>query len=183
MVPDAALVIDALGGEARTSIIDFYTNFQLREYRRIFRATDEAGQLDNVSRRFAWFRRILKVYDDDHATMFEEAPIKSWGVAKELTRKFTEVTREDLRSVLIRSQGRVQVPVLLEALHASIEFEKSMSRRFQLPVSDFHVSRRDVVHETHDRSSLSRSQDRRHLPAQLLARHHRQRSHRHLTLT
>lgn len=132
-VPDAALVIDALGLEARISLIDFYTTFQLREYRRIFRATDEAGQLDNVARRFAWFRRILKTYDDEHSAVFEEGPIKQWNVARELTRKFIEITRQDIRSVLIRSQGKLQVPVLLEALGASLEFEKAMSRRFGVP--------------------------------------------------
>ncbi|PWN35464.1 uncharacterized protein FA14DRAFT_164344 [Meira miltonrushii] len=132
-VPDAALVIDALGAEAKQSLIDFYTTYQLREYRRIFRATDEAGQLDNVARRFAWFRRILKTYDEEHSAVFEEGPIKKWNVAGELLRKFTEITRQDIRSVLIRTQGKLQVPVLLEALSASLEFERSMSQRFGMP--------------------------------------------------
>ena len=135
-VPDAVLVIDALGGEAVTSIVDFYTNVQLREYRRIFRATDEAGQLDNVARRFAWFRRILKTYDEEHARVFEEGPIKKWKVCQELIRKFTEITREDVRSVLIRNQAKLQVTVLLEALNASIEYEKAMSKRLGMPFAD-----------------------------------------------
>lgn len=139
-VPDAVLVVDALGGEAVTPIVDFYTNTQLREYRRIFRATDEAGQLDNVARRFAWFRRILKTYDDEHAIVFEEEPIKKWNVSKELIRKFTEITREDLRSVLIRNQGKIQVSILLEALNASIEYEKAMSKRLGLPFTEICAS-------------------------------------------
>lgn len=139
-VPDSVLVVDALGEEAVTSIIDFYTNTQLREYRRIFRATDEAGQLDNVARRFAWFRRILKIYDEEHARVFEEEPIKKWNVIKELIRKFTEITREDLRSVLIRNQGKIQVSILLEALNASIEYEKAMSKRLGLPFTEICAS-------------------------------------------
>lgn len=130
---DAALVIDTLGSEAKAGLIEFYTTYQLREYRRIFRATDEAGQLDNVARRFAWFRRILKIYDEEHASIFEEGPVKQWNVARELLRKFTELTRQDIRSVLIRTQGKLQVPVLLEALGASLEFEKAMSKRFGMP--------------------------------------------------
>lgn len=132
---DAALVIDALGTEATTSLIEFYTTLQLREYRRIFRATDEAGQLDNVARRFAWYRRILKTYDDEHSAIFEDGPVKRWNVARELTKRFTDVTRQDIRSVLIRSQGRINVTTLLEALQSSIEFERAMSRRFGMPVS------------------------------------------------
>jgi hypothetical protein len=135
-VPDAILVIDALGGEAIATVVEFYTTVQLREYRRIFRATDEAGQLDNVARRFAWFRRILKIYDEEHASVFEEGQIKEWHVAKELIRKFTEITREDVRSVLIRTQGKLNVSVLLEALNTSIEFEKAMSKRLGMSFED-----------------------------------------------
>lgn len=135
-VADAVLVIDALGGEAVLTIIDFYTNVQLKEYRRIFRATDEAGQLDNVARRFAWFRRILKLYDDEHARVFEEGPIKQWNVSKELIRKFTEITREDLRSVLIRSQGKLPVSIMLEALNACFEYERAMSKRLGMTFGD-----------------------------------------------
>jgi hypothetical protein len=135
-VADAVLVVDALGGDAITSVIDYYTGVQLREYRRIFRATDEAGQLDNVARRFAWFRRILKMYDDEHARVFEEGPIKAWNVSKELIRKFTEITREDLRSVLIRNQGKVQVSILLEALNACVDYERVMSKRLGMPFAD-----------------------------------------------
>ena len=38
---------------------------KLKEYSRIFRPSDEAGQLDNISRRFAFFRRLLQVHDQE----------------------------------------------------------------------------------------------------------------------
>ncbi|GAC92985.1 hypothetical protein PHSY_000545 [Pseudozyma hubeiensis SY62] len=125
-LPESALVIDAIGPEAKTALIDWYCSLQLREYRRIFRATDEAGQLDNVSRRFAWFRRILKVHEEEHAPAFPE----QWKAERWLIRKFADVTKEDLRSVLIREQSRLNVSTLMEALNATLEFEAAMSRRY-----------------------------------------------------
>ncbi|CBQ72399.1 related to VPS53-subunit of VP51-54 complex, required for protein sorting [Sporisorium reilianum SRZ2] len=125
-LPDSALVIDAIGAEAKTALIDWYCSLQLREYRRIFRATDEAGQLDNVSRRFAWFRRILKIHEDEHAAAFPE----HWKAERWLIRRFADVTKEDLRSVLIREQSRLNVSTLMEALNSTLEFEAAISRRY-----------------------------------------------------
>lgn len=125
-LPESALVIDAIGTEAKSALIDWYCALQLREYRRIFRATDEAGQLDNVSRRFAWFRRVLKIHEDEHAPAF----LEHWKAERWLIRKFADVTKEDLRSVLIREQSRLNVSSLMEALNATLEFEGAMSRKY-----------------------------------------------------
>lgn len=113
----------------RNSLLDRYATLELREYRRIFRSTDEvstllflpfnishfpdfsipsfensltlsldaspfplflkAGQLDNIARRYAWFRRILKAHDDDRERIFPE----SWKVGLHLCARFAEVTR------------------------------------------------------------------------------------------
>jgi hypothetical protein len=90
----------------RKDLLDWYCSLQFREYRRIFRASDEvsslgcrgfsvltcisqAGQLDNLSRRFAWFRRTLKVYEEEHAAIFPE----DWNVGGVLVGAFGEITR------------------------------------------------------------------------------------------
>lgn len=43
MLSEACLVIDALGDHARTRLINWYCNTQLREYRQVFRGNDEVG--------------------------------------------------------------------------------------------------------------------------------------------
>lgn len=89
IVADACLVIDVLGPEVRTQFIDRYVALELKEYRRIFRATDEAGQLDNLSRRFAWFRRLLQTHETEQGRVFPP----EWKVGWFLTAKFLEITR------------------------------------------------------------------------------------------
>ena len=131
-LPDAALVVDALGPEVRDKLVEWYCTRQLREYRRVFRAVDEAGQLDNVPRRYAWIRRLLRTYADEHAPAF----VPAWHVERRLLVQFCDITHDDMRSVLVREQPRLHVDVLLSALHSTNEFEASVARQY-----GFHADR------------------------------------------
>ena len=89
VVADACLVLDVLGPEVRAQFVEKYVALELKEYRRIFRATDEAGQLDNLSRRFAWFRRLLQTHETEQGRVFPA----EWKVGWFLTAKFIEITK------------------------------------------------------------------------------------------
>ena len=110
-------------------MIERYLQLQLAEYRRIFRSTDEAGQLDNVPRRYAWFRRLLKHHEEEDADLFPE----SWELTRLLVANFAEYTRADLLNVL--GKQTPQIGFLLEALQATLDFEGAMAKRFEKPVS------------------------------------------------
>lgn len=119
---------------ARNSLLQWYSLQLLRDYRRIFGSTSEAGQLDNATRRFAWFRRVLKTHEDDSGLIFP----KHWHVGAVLAGGFGEVTRDDLKSVLAKNKSTLQVGLLLEVLQLTTEFEREMSRKYSLPVSPLH---------------------------------------------
>lgn len=131
MLAEACLVMDALGENARSRIITWYCNTQLREYRQVFRGSEEAGSLDNISKRYSWFRRMLKTYDEEHATIF---PI-CWRVNEMLANAFCESTREDFKGILSRSIRRedgqsLNIDVLLNCLQETLDFEHNLERRF-----------------------------------------------------
>ncbi len=131
MLAEACLVMDALGDNARSRLITWYCNTQLREYRQVFRSNEEAGSLDNISRRYAWFRRMLKTYDDEHAVMFPA----HWRMNEMLANAFCEGTREDFKNILSKSVGRadgqsLDVDLLLSCLQETLEFEHSLEKRF-----------------------------------------------------
>jgi hypothetical protein len=67
---DACAVGDVLGPDVRRHSIDCYVALELKEYRRIFRATDEAGHVDNISRRYAWYRRVLGTHELELGRVF-----------------------------------------------------------------------------------------------------------------
>lgn len=138
---ESCSVIDVLGDEARDRLITWYCNLQLKEYRSVFRGNEEAGGLDNISRRYAWLRRILGVYDEDHVSIF---PI-NWKVNEALCKAFCDTTRlssfigttnrrEDYRGVLARSGKGLDVKLLLSALQQTLEFEYYLEKRFSQSV-------------------------------------------------
>ena len=125
----------------------WFCNSQLAEYRRIFRASEEvrrarrspltrqAGQIDNLSRRFAWFRRLLRRYEDEQAAAFP----REWFVARCLVATFlcatksvigssrADLSRDDLSDVLGRSSSSISVGLLLESLQATLDFEQELA--------------------------------------------------------
>lgn len=58
----------------------------------MFGSASEAGQLDNIARRFAWFRRVLQSHEMDNGALFP----RSWNVGAVLAGGFTEVTRYEI---------------------------------------------------------------------------------------
>ncbi|OJT15430.1 Vacuolar protein sorting-associated protein 53 -like protein [Trametes pubescens] len=125
-IADACLVVDVLGPEIRTQFVDRYVALELKEYRRIFRATDEAGQLDNLSRRFAWFRRLLHTHETEQGRVFPA----EWKVGWSLTAKFIEITRDDMTALLSKAGSKLTVKQLLDTLQETMDFESSITRKF-----------------------------------------------------
>ncbi|KAK5172339.1 Vacuolar protein sorting-associated protein 53 [Saxophila tyrrhenica] len=131
MLSEACQVMDALGDHARSRLITWYCNTQLREYRQVFRGNDEAGSLDNIARRYSWFNRMLKTYDSEHAMLFPA----HWRVNEMLANSFCESTRDDYRSILQKSMRRADghppdVNLLLSCLQETLDFEHSLEKRF-----------------------------------------------------
>jgi hypothetical protein len=128
---EACLVMDALGDSAKSRLVTWYVNTMLREYRQVFRGNDEAGSLDNIGRRYAWFKRTLKTHEDEHAAIFPP----HWRVNELLAMAFCDGTRDDFRGILERSMrradgGKVDVNLLLSCLQETMDFEQSLEKRF-----------------------------------------------------
>ncbi|RMZ81211.1 hypothetical protein DV737_g2628, partial [Chaetothyriales sp. CBS 132003] len=129
MLREGCLIVDSLGHSARSRLVTWYCNTQLRPYRQIFKADQEAGSLDNIDRRYAWFRKTLKVYDDEHAAIFPQ----HWHVNEVLANAFAEGTRDDYQAILSRSTRAGQtldVKLLLSCLQQTLDFEQGLEKRF-----------------------------------------------------
>lgn len=128
---EACLVMDALGEHAKSRILTWYVNTELREYRQVFRGNDEAGSLDNIGRRYAWFKRTLKTHEEEHAAIFPP----HWRAGEALAAAFCDGTRDDFKGILEKSMRRtdgnkIDVNLLLSCLQETMNFEQSLERRF-----------------------------------------------------
>lgn len=131
VLSEACLVMDALGDHAKSRLVTWYVNTELREYRQVFRGNDEAGSLDNIGRRYAWFKRMLKTHEDEHASIFPP----HWRVNETLAMSFCDGTRDDFKGILEKSMRRtdgpkIDVNLLLSCLQETMDFEQSLERRF-----------------------------------------------------
>lgn len=138
MLAEGSAVLDALGENAKARLITWYCNAILQEYRQIFRGSDEAGSLDNISRRYAWFSRMLKTYDHEHSTLFPA----HWRVNEMLANAFCQSTRDDFKAILQRSARRedgqsFDVGLLLSCLQETLDFEHGLEKRFAGPRQSF----------------------------------------------
>ena len=128
---EACHVMDALGDNARSRLVTWYVNTELREYRQVFRGDDEAGSLDNIGRRYAWFKRMIKTHEEEHAAIFPP----HWRVGEVLASSFCDGTRDDFKGILERSMcktngTKIDVNLLLGCLQATMDFEQALERRF-----------------------------------------------------
>lgn len=128
---EACSVIDALGDQAKSRLMTWYVNTELREYRQVFRGNDEAGSLDNIGRRYAWFKRMMKTHDEEHSAIFPP----HWRANEMLATAFCDGTREDFRAILEKSMRRtdgskIDVNLLLGCLQETLDFEQTLERRF-----------------------------------------------------
>ncbi|KAG0212026.1 Vacuolar protein sorting-associated protein 53 [Mortierella sp. NVP41] len=122
----ACLVIDILGDDVRQNLVEWYCKLQLRAYRSVFKPNEEVSALDNTSRRYAWLKRLLKIHDEEHAHIFPA----SWDVSRILCLQFCQITRVDLTDILARSASTADVPLLLQVLQLTLEFESQLENRF-----------------------------------------------------
>ncbi|RWA14435.1 hypothetical protein EKO27_g643 [Xylaria grammica] len=128
---EACGVMDSLGDTARARLVTWYVNTELREYRQVFRGNDEAGSLDNIGRRYAWFKRMMKGYEEEHASIFPP----HWRVGETLAMAFCDGTRDDYKGILEKSMrktegAKIDVNLLLSCLQETMDFEQSIERRF-----------------------------------------------------
>ncbi|KAK9454895.1 Vps53-like protein [Dipodascopsis uninucleata] len=123
---EGCTVIEALGESYKQRLITWYCNIQLREYKNIFRGSDEAASLDNISRRYSYLRRMLTSLESRVSQLFPQ----SWEILEAICRQFCENTKEDYKMLLSRTGKALNVDLLLRALEETMEFEQFLENKF-----------------------------------------------------
>ncbi|OMJ26904.1 Vacuolar protein sorting-associated protein 53-like protein [Smittium culicis] len=83
------------------------------------------SQIENVSKRYAWLRRILRTYLEEHSQIFP----KDWAVELILCYKFNELTKEMVYNQLKYSEN-IDVDNMMAALSETLTFENQLDKRF-----------------------------------------------------
>lgn len=127
---DACHILEILGDAYKEQLQTWYINTALKDITQIFRSSEEAGSLDNLSRRFIYFQNTLTNFESKHLSMFP----KSWHMSLKLTEKFCSYTKNDLKEVLSkesRVKNSVDVNILLNSLSQTLDFESFLNKKFK----------------------------------------------------
>ncbi len=127
---DTCILLDSLGYTARRDILEDFVRIQLEPYEKLFGESAPHFKLDQVERRWAWFKRLLKTIDDSYTSIFPT----HWRMALRVCLEFTEKTKIHLVTLLnkLDSTDDIDVHDLLKALKTAIRFEQDMTNRFDL---------------------------------------------------
>lgn len=113
----------------KDKLLGWYYNAQLKDITSIFNTTDEAGSLDNLGRRYLYFKNKTLLATKHHV-MFPD----DWNVLIEISKLFCKLTKDDVATLL--GSSRVDSKILLENLSTTLEFEKTLNEQFK--TNDFH---------------------------------------------
>ncbi|EDO17644.1 hypothetical protein Kpol_1004p18 [Vanderwaltozyma polyspora DSM 70294] len=124
---------------SKAQVIDFCINKLLYEITEIFQIDDEAGSLENLPRRYIFFKKILNNYNSNFSPFFAD----TWEIPQKLTSKFYSMTRKDLQLLLKRelSGTSPSVDLFMNSLQETLEFEKYIDVRFSRKITDEKLSK------------------------------------------
>lgn len=125
---DGACDLLEAGSSGKAQIIDWCVNKLLYDIREIFSVDDEAGSLENLSRRFIYYKKLLNNYNTSFAKFFPQ----EWEIPLKMTSSFYESTRKDLQ-ILLRNQlhdKSTSIDLFMGALQETLDFEKYIDVRF-----------------------------------------------------
>ncbi|EJS43120.1 vps53p [Saccharomyces arboricola H-6] len=118
----------------KTQMTDWCLDKLLFEMNEIFRVDDEAGSLENLSRRYIYFKKILNNFNSKFADYFS----KDWEMALKLTVSFYRITHKDLEILLKREfkDKNPSIDLFMTALQATLDFEKYTDVRFSKKIKE-----------------------------------------------
>lgn len=119
---------------SKSSLIDWFIGKLLYEMKEIFQIDDEAGSLENLSRRYIYFKKVLSNF---HANL-EKYFLPTWELPSHIASTFIDMTKRDL-DLLLKREFRDKSPsidLFMMSLQETLEFEKYIHVRFSKMLSD-----------------------------------------------
>ncbi|AET41539.1 Vps53p Ecym_8257 [Eremothecium cymbalariae DBVPG len=124
---DGACTLLEVNGTAKFDVIDWCLDRILYEIREIFHVDDEAGSLENISRRYLFFKKLLNNFQVNFATYFSP----DWDMPLRLVSTFIIFTKHDVEILLSREMKKEpSLELFVEALQSTIDFEKYINVKF-----------------------------------------------------
>lgn len=127
---EACYILEILGDSYKEQLQKWYIDTTMKSITEIFTSTEEAGSLDNLSRRFIYFQNILNNFETKHSGIFPN----SWDMSIKLSTEFCFYTKSDLKEVLgkeTRLNTSTDINILLNSLSQTLDFEQFLNKKYR----------------------------------------------------
>ncbi|CCE65879.1 hypothetical protein TPHA_0N00980 [Tetrapisispora phaffii CBS 4417] len=116
----------------KSKLMDFCIDKLLYEIKEIFQLDDEAGSLDNLPRRYIFFKKILNNYKENLSEYFPD----DWEIQLKLTGTFYSWISTDLKVLLKKefNDANPSIDLFMTVLQDTLEFERYIDLRFSRKV-------------------------------------------------
>ncbi|KAL3241873.1 Vps53p [Nakaseomyces bracarensis] len=113
---------------SKSSLIDWFIGKLLYEMREIFQIDDEASSLENLSRRYIYFKKVLNNFHSNLEKYF----LPTWDLPIHIASTFIDMTKRDLDMLLKREfhDKSPSIDLFMMSLQETLEFEKYINVRF-----------------------------------------------------
>ncbi|WBW71306.1 GARP complex subunit Vps53 [Schizosaccharomyces osmophilus] len=141
--------IDVNGKNCSNALKDWYCHHQLDGFLKIFRENEEAALLENFSRRYDWFFKLLQTYDDQHAHIFPP----HWRMDFQLCLYFCNETKADLSKILKGKE--ISYQVFFTSIRHTLDFQNVLRKRFSRLLNENGLEESFKLQTVHMFESLS----------------------------
>ncbi|EPY50962.1 GARP complex subunit Vps53 [Schizosaccharomyces cryophilus OY26] len=142
--------IDVNGPNCSNALKNWYCHHQLDGIFKVFRENEEAGLLENFSRRYNWFFKLLQTYDDQHVQIFPP----HWRMDFQLCMLFCNETKADLSKIL--KEKEISYEVFFTSIRHTLDFQNALKKRFSRLLKEGELNDQKLkLHTTQMFESLS----------------------------
>ncbi len=127
---DACVVVDALAPEIKEKIIQQFCDIQLNVYDAIFREGGGEDSLDTIERRYSWWNRMVRNYQEKYGDVFP----RNWRVHHRMAVDFSNRTKVMIINILTRIDPpeSADVTMLCKGLTKTLAFERDAAATFEV---------------------------------------------------
>lgn len=128
---EACLVVSTMAKDGEKNVVkdqlvEWFIDSELEEYKALFQDNQDLAWLDQIEKRYSWFKKHLVEFEERFGRMF---PPK-WEVSECIAVEFCRLTANQLGKVMTNRANEMNVRLLLFAFSKTSSFENLLNQRF-----------------------------------------------------
>ena len=124
---EACMLTEVLDATFKRSIFLWFSSLLLEDYVALYSPGKEGATIEQIDRRYAWCKRMIRNYDDTYLAVF---PV-DWEMPAYVATEFCKQTKAHISKIL-QGMKATDVGGMVKALTKTIEFERELTYNMKM---------------------------------------------------